>query len=133
MSTRAAPAAVGSVRSRRTFEELRHRGARGRSGPLTVSFLKQPSWSRVEIAYAVSRRAGSAVVRNRLKRRLRAIVSEYARSLPAGIYVVGAGPGGALLGFDELKVAMDEAFEKATKRPARRSATRGDHERGAIP
>ncbi len=117
MSTRT-PAAVGSVRSRQMFEQLRRRGVRGRSGPLTISFLKQPSWSGVEIAYAVNRKVGSAVVRNRLKRRLRAIVSERAVPLPAGAYLVGAGPGGVLLGFDELKAVMNEALEKATKRPA---------------
>jgi ribonuclease P protein component len=54
------------------------------------------------------------VVRNQLKRRLRAIVSERAASLPAGTYVVRAGPEGSLLGFDELKVAMSQALEKAT-------------------
>src|ERR1700722_11476695 len=118
VSTGAAPGGrtitgVRSVRSHRTFEELRYRGARGRSGPLQVSFLKKPSWSGVEVAYAVNRRVGSAVVRNRLKRRLRAIVSGRAASLPTGAYVVRAGPEGSLLGFDELKVAMNQALEQA--------------------
>jgi ribonuclease P protein component len=122
---------VGKVRSRRSFEELRHGGARGRSGPLAVSFLKQPSWSGVQVAYAVNRRVGSAVVRNRLKRRLRAIVTERATSLPAGTYVVRAGPGGPALGFDELRVAMNQALERATSDRSRRARVTGPSDIGA--
>ena len=72
------------------------------------------------MAYAITHRVGNAVARNRLRRRLRAIVSEQAPTLPVGAYVVSTGPGGPLLGFDELKVAMSQALEKATKRRAAR-------------
>jgi ribonuclease P protein component len=129
---RTATTGVGAVRSRRVFEELRRSGTRGRSGPLVISFLKQPSWSGVQVAYAVNRRVGSAVVRNRLKRRLRAIVSERVSSLPAGTYVVRAGPGGSLLGFDELRVAMNQAFERATSGRPRHSAVIGTPDRGGV-
>jgi ribonuclease P protein component len=122
---------VGPIRSRRTFEALRRSPSKGRSGPLTVSFLEQPAWSRPEVAYAISRRVGGAVVRNQLKRRLRAIVAERAPFLPVGAYVVRTGPGGPLLDFDELKVAMSQALEKATNhrgagiRPPRADAIGG--------
>jgi ribonuclease P protein component len=66
------------------------------------------------VAYAINRKVGSAVVRNRLRRRLRAIVSERATELPVGAYVVGTNPAGPQLNFDELKVAMGRALEKAT-------------------
>ena len=89
---------TGTIRSRRSFEAVRHGASRGRSGPLTVSYLEQPSWSRLQVAYAINRQVGSAVVRNRLRRRLRAIVSEQAASLPIGAYVVRTGPDGALHG-----------------------------------
>jgi len=136
VSTGAAPvgrtvAGVRPVRSRRTFEELRHRGAKGRCGPLQVSFLKQPTWSGLEVAYAVNRRVGSAVVRNRLKRRLRAIVSERASSLPAGTYVVHAGPAGPSLEFNDLKVAMNQALDKATRGPAHASRAMAAPDHGA--
>jgi ribonuclease P protein component len=108
-------AGIGRIRSRRSFEAVRHGSSRGRSGPVTVSYLEQPSWSRPQVAYAISRRVGSAVVRNRLRRRLRAIVFEGAASLPVGAYVVRTGPDGTLLGFDELKVAMSRAVERATR------------------
>jgi ribonuclease P protein component len=107
-------ATVGPLRSRRTLTALYQQGTRGRSGPVTVSFLTQPCWSRPEVAYAINKQVGTAVVRNRLRRRLRAIVAEQAASLPVGAYVVRTGPAGSSLGFDELKVAMNRAVEKAT-------------------
>jgi ribonuclease P protein component len=114
-SARAPVRAVGPIRSRHTFVGLRHTPFRGRAGPLTVTFLQQSTWSRTEVAYAISRRVGSAVVRNRLRRRLRAIMAEQAPLLPVGAYVVSTGPGGPELDFDELKVAMSQALEKATR------------------
>jgi ribonuclease P protein component len=115
--------AVGPIRSRRTFEALRHTPLRGRSGPLTVSFLEQKTWSKTEVAYAINRRTGNAVARNRLRRRMRAIMAEEAPALPVGAYVVSTGPTGPMLDFDELKVAMSQALERATRRRARPSPT----------
>jgi len=108
-------AGVGTIRARRSFEAVRNGASRGRSGPLSVSYLEQPSWSRPQVAYAIGRQVGSAVVRNRLRRRLRAIVAGQAPSLPVGAYVIRAGPDGTLLRFDELKVAMSQALERATR------------------
>jgi ribonuclease P protein component len=109
---------VGPVRSRRTFEALRRSSARGRWGPLTVTYSMQKSWSRSEVAYAIGRQVGSAVVRNRLRRRLRSIMADMAPSLPVGAYGVRAGTGAPDLGFDELKVAMSRALEKVGDRAA---------------
>ena len=49
------------------------------------------------------------------------IVAEQAAHLPAGAYLVHAGPGGPLLGFDQLRVAMSQAVERAMAGPARRA------------
>jgi ribonuclease P protein component len=54
------------------------------------------------------------VVRNRLRRRLRAIVSGLAGALPPGAYLVSAGPGATELSFDELRRAMSQAVWSAT-------------------
>jgi len=67
------------------------------------------------VAYAVGRTVGNAVQRNRLRRRMRAIVADRAAGLPTGAYLVRGGPGGPALEFDELKVAMSRAVEKATR------------------
>jgi ribonuclease P protein component len=79
-----------------------------------VSFLARPDWDRSEVAYAVDRKVANAVGRNRLRRRLRAIVADMTPVLPTGAYLVRSGPTGPSLDFQELKVAMSQAIEKAT-------------------
>lgn len=110
--------ACGSIRSRRIFDQLGRSRRRGRSGPITVSFQPEPAWERPQVGYAIARRLGNAVVRNRLRRRLRAIVNELAPTLPVGAYMVVSGPGGPGLRYDELKVAMSQALERATRERA---------------
>jgi ribonuclease P protein component len=114
----------GRIRSRRAFEAIRSQGQRGRSGPLSVSYLEQRTWSGPHVAYAIGRHVGPAVVRNRLRRRLRAIVAEGSHELPPGAYVVRSSSDGADLGFSELRVAMSRAVDKATndRRPPVRQA-----------
>ena len=106
--------AVGPIRSRRTFADLRRPSGRGRHGPVSVSFVDRPDWHRHEVAYAVNRKVGGAVTRNLLRRRMRAIVADRAPGLPTGAYLVRSGPEGPALEFRELKVAMSRALEKAT-------------------
>ena len=114
---------VTAVRSRATFTDLRRSPSRGRSGPLSVSFVAHPDWDRSQVAYAVSRKVGNAVERNRLRRRLRAIVADCAADLPVGAYQVRSSDGGPALDFDELKVAMSQALDKATSRSSERMGT----------
>jgi ribonuclease P protein component len=64
------------------------------------------------MAFAVRRRTGSAVVRNRLRRRLRAIAA--AVGLPAGAYLVRPTDRAAALGFDELTREFTAAVGRAT-------------------
>ena len=112
---------IGPVRSRETFAELRRSSWRGRSGPLTVSFVQRPDWDRPQVAYVVNRKVGNAVQRNLLRRRMRAILAEQSGDLRIGAYVVRSSPGGPALEFNELKVAMSQALEKATNRAALRA------------
>ncbi len=120
--------AVGRVRSRAIFEAVRTSGAVGGTRPVVVRFVRQTSWSEPRVAYAISRRVGRAVVRNRVRRRLRAIMTELAPSLPAGAYLVHVGPDGPTLTYDDLKVAMSGALERATRTPpgSRRAAVARD-------
>ena len=112
---------VGPVRSRQTFAELRRNSSSGRTGPVSVTFVDRPTWDRPQVAYAVNRNVGTAVQRNLLRRRMRAIVSEQAGGLPVGAYVVRSSPGGRTLEFNELKVVMTQALEKATSRATARA------------
>jgi ribonuclease P protein component len=83
---------------------------------VSVSFVDRPDWDRNQVAYAVNRNVGNAVQRNLLRRRMRAIVSEQLTGLPVGAYLVRSSPGGPTLKFNELKVVMRQALEKATRR-----------------
>jgi len=105
---------VAPIRSRHTFEALRRTRQRGRSGPLAVAFAPNHSWSACQVAFAINRQVGNAVIRNRLRRRLRSILAGQAPCLPAGAYLVRTGPGAPKLTFNELKVAMSRALEQAT-------------------
>lgn len=65
------------------------------------------------MAYAVGRSVGGAVVRNRLRRRLRAVVFELRPQLRTGAYLVGAAPEAVSLPFGELKEMVSGALEEA--------------------
>lgn len=57
---------------------------------------------------------GSAVDRNRLRRRLREILR--ARDLTPGLYLWGAGEGATALSFADLGQQVDRVLEKANAR-----------------
>jgi ribonuclease P protein component len=68
-------------------------------------FLDDDSDGPPRVAYALSKRVGNAVVRNRLRRRLRAICVDQARAgrVPAGALLVSAGPDAVRRNPDELR------------------------------
>jgi len=83
------------ITDRRTFEQLRRHGHRARRGPLTVTWLAPSEGAALAPAragFVVGKAAGGAVVRNRVRRRLRAALRELliAGGLPAGTYLLGA-------------------------------------------
>ena len=106
--------ALWRVRDRHTFLELQHRGRRGRSGALSVTWLAGDDGTPPRVAYAVGRRVGPAVVRNRLRRRLRAAMAELAPSLPAGVYLVGAGPEALELTGSAIMASLSDSVRTAT-------------------
>ena len=112
------PVRVGRVTGRASFDALRRSAHRARSGPLSVSWLPPGPDDRAlaRVAYAVGRSTGGAVVRNRIRRRLRAAASELARTgdLPAGTYSVGAGSDAADLAWDELRDHLRGVIQRAT-------------------
>lgn len=56
-----------------------------------------------QVAYATGRRVGSAVARNKVRRRLRAIMAEVAGDLAPGAYLVSAGSKSSGATFDGLR------------------------------
>jgi ribonuclease P protein component len=76
-----------------------------RRGPLGLSYLPSTDPGPPQVAFALTRRVGTAVVRNRLRRRLRAALVESAGGSPleSGAYVVTAGPEASSLTYQELQ------------------------------
>ena len=68
------------------------------------------------VAYAVGKRVGPAVVRNRVRRRLRAATTaRRAELMPGAAYLFGAGPMAASASFAELDAAMSELLAVADR------------------
>lgn len=71
------------------------------------------------VGLVVSRAVGSAVVRNRVKRRLRAAMRPRVAHLPPGALVVlRANPAAAGATYAELSADLDEALARAVRRAA---------------
>lgn len=104
------------VRSRREFAALRRQARTARSGPVSVSFaagLPAGGIGDRAAAYAVGRKVGGAVVRNRLKRQLRAIMAVEAAQLPPGMFLVRVAPDAASLDFSRLRSCVAGAAARA--------------------
>jgi ribonuclease P protein component len=94
------------VRDRATFAALRRDGARRRVGPLSVVRLdpEHGGSPHPAVAFAIGRSAGSAVDRNRIRRRLRAVLGEL--DLRPGTYLLSASPRIATLSHQELRALV---------------------------
>src|SRR5437870_572312 len=71
------------------FERVRTEGASVRGGTLTLGFLRnaEPT-AAVRAGFITSRRVGSAVVRNRTRRRLREIFRKHQHEISDGVWIV---------------------------------------------
>lgn len=96
-----------------------------------MGYTEENPWSRVAVAYVIGRRVGTAVTRNRLRRRLRAIVADGASPLAPGAYVVRAAPEAAELDFDGLRTAVDRALDRVVVERDRRSPIAAGRARSA--
>lgn len=101
-------ATIWRLREPAAFGRLQSARHRARSGPLWVAWSAplDPS-TPPRVAYAIGRRVGGAVVRNRLRRRLRALVA--AAALAPGDYLIGVGPAGADLTSSQLSSHLSSA------------------------
>ena len=101
---------TGRVRSHADFTALRQRGVRSRQRSVRVTYLAGAP--EVRLAFAVGRPVGSAVVRNRLRRRLRALMVEL--DPPPGSYLVATTPAAATSTFADLRVELAAALHEVT-------------------
>jgi ribonuclease P protein component len=108
---------IWRIRERSVFARLSQDGVRARAGVLWCTFLLDPSASPPRVAFAIGRAVGPAVVRNQVRRRLRALLSaapdqtgstgSSESALPPGWYLVGGRPAVAARSFLQLSSDVD--------------------------
>ena len=88
-----------------------------RAGALSVRYAPS-GHSAAEIAYAIRRSGGSAVSRNRCRRRLRAILAQVDRDgdLPPGVYLIGVRDEAVEAPYRELEKWMSQAMQALARR-----------------
>lgn len=98
-------------------------GVRSGRRLLVVHLARVPDAGSVLAAFAVSKAVGPAVVRNRVKRRLRHVVSPRLQRLdPGSRLVVRALPPAAAATSDELAADLEGALRTARRRLASESS-----------
>ncbi|MGA9278974.1 ribonuclease P protein component [Ilumatobacter sp.] len=95
---------IGRIRARDDFQRLRRDGRRVRIEPFWCSHLPDPSSDVAQVAFAINRAVGNAVTRNRLRRRLRAVLAEM--ELTGGLYLIGCRPSASELTFAQIRVVL---------------------------
>ena len=101
---------IWRIRERRAFARLTAEGRRARAGVLWCTYVLDPPGNSTppRVAFALGRALGPAVVRNRVRRQLRAILQDAssAGTLPPGEYLFGATPLAASRSHVELTFDM---------------------------
>jgi ribonuclease P protein component len=93
--------------------------------------IVEPAGTPPRLGFAIGRSVGGAVVRNRLRRRLRAAFATLADggAMVSGRYVVGASPSAVELTFAQLSAAAGSICEQAARlAPAATAAVVGNGE-----
>jgi ribonuclease P protein component len=101
---------IDRVREREAFVRLRRDGVRVRADSLWCSFVLDPDLAPPQVAFAIGRAVGPAVSRNRVRRRLRAVLAN--SDVPPGLYLVGARTPVCEHTFAELERSVAELLRK---------------------
>lgn len=90
------------------------RGGTSRAHPLLVLRAIRTGLERSRVGYSTGRRLGTAVVRNRIRRRLRAIVRGLSpRIEPGWDVLIVARPGAVEASYEQLAVALERLLRRA--------------------
>jgi ribonuclease P protein component len=104
---------IDRVRERNAFVRLRRDGVRVRTDPLWCSFVLDPDLVPPQVAFAIGRAVGSAVTRNRLRRRLRAVLAH--SDVPPGLYLIGARVPAGEHTFAEIERSVARLLDKVRR------------------
>lgn len=107
---------IWRIRERSAFARLSAEGRRARAGVLWCTFILDPPGTNTppRVAFALGRALGPAVVRNRVRRRLRDGLrhASSASTLPPGWYLFGATPAAASRSFVELTFDLNQLLAR---------------------
>lgn len=97
-----------------SFRRVSRQGRRAGTRALVTHLLVEPDLSPARAGFVVSRAVGSAVDRNRVKRRLRHAVAAQLDALPQGTrLVVRAQPAAARASYAELAADLDRCLRRS--------------------
>ena len=111
-----------SLRGRREFATTMRRGASASAPALTVHAFSPPAKAAgaPKVGVIVTRKVGKAVVRNRIRRRCKAILETLLAAGDSRWFVIACKPAAAHARFAELRRQLADAMPKAaTPRGAR--------------
>ncbi len=99
------------------FRRVREVAARGVPHPLLVMYAAPNDCESTRVGITVSSRVGNAVVRNRVRRRLREAIRSRFADLPQRLdIVVAARPASASATWAELNAALDSVLQRTMRR-----------------
>jgi ribonuclease P protein component len=105
---------IDRIRERDAFIRLRRDGVRVRIDPLWCSFVPDSEVVPPQVAFAIGRATGSAVQRNLLRRRLRALLRDC--EVPPGLLLIGASPRANEHTFGELEQCLTSLIRRVAAR-----------------
>jgi len=96
-----------------TFRAVVRRGQRAGTSRLVVHLLPGNDAGATQVGFVVSKAVGPAVVRNRVKRRLRHLAREVHADLPgSAVLVVRALPASAEASYEELREDLTRCMKR---------------------
>ena len=102
------------LRSPKLYKQVYAQGRSVHAEDLVLHFLYTETGEPARVGLSVSKRVGNAVTRNRVKRRLRAVVAEVAGSLrPGSLLVLVAKPRAATITFQDIKASVLSLMARA--------------------
>lgn len=97
-----------------SFRAATRRGSRAGARTLVVHLVPGAEPGPARVGFVVSKAVGPAVVRNRVKRRLRHLAREHVTSLPgSAVLVVRALPAAATASYPELGADLERCLDRA--------------------
>jgi len=98
------------LKQSREFQRVYTKGRSSHSPLLVLFFL--PLTEQLSVGFTAGKKVGNAVMRNRAKRRMRALMSQYAPRLNTGSYVLVAKAETATAAFAELQAAFEQLLRR---------------------